>query len=232
MAGRRIELARQRDERPLYKIRLFLLCWVLMPLGVFAFTLTFGHRGMYIPTIGLSCLIAMNFQAISPRVQGDYALGNAKAGRWDAQRFMAAFSKTAAVAASVVVVCLMIRYSPLVCNYGAWQASAQLSSHLLRQFLISASILPHKSCVFVNQAPDSLENASDGSPQPKEVAFPQGYSFTSWLKLYLPSSHARVVLGKRSRAKYFSGFVRFSNYLWTKKTLVVFVSMGRPHKTR
>jgi hypothetical protein len=126
----------------------------------------------------------------------------------------------------------MITYSPLVCSYGAWQASAQLSSHLLRQFLISASILPDKSCVFVNQAPDSLENTPDGSPQPKELAFPQGYSFTSWLKLYLPSSHARVILGKRSKAKCVSGFVRLSNCLWTKSTAVVFVSMGRPNKTR
>ncbi|MGC8908556.1 MAG: hypothetical protein ACP5M0_14105 [Desulfomonilaceae bacterium] len=232
MGSRKIELALQTDKRPLYKIRIFLLCWLFMPLAVFAFTLTFGHRGMYIPTIALSCLIALNFQAVSRRVQGAHARGNAKPAYWDARRLLAALSKTAAVAASVVVVCLMIRYSPLVCNYGAWQASAQLSSHLLRQFLISASILPDKSCVVVNQAPDSLENASDGSPQPKEVAFPQGYSFSSWLKLYLPSSHARVILGKRSRAKYFSGFVRFSNYLWTKKTLVVFVSMGRPHKTR
>jgi len=232
LGSQTLKLRGQTDERPLYKSRIFFLCWLLMPLAVYAFTLTFGHRGMYIPAIALSCLIALNFQALSPCVKEAHSCGNAKNRSWDARRLLVALPRAATVAASVCVVCLMITYSPLVCSYGAWQASAQLSSHLLRQFLISASILPDKSCVFVNQAPDSLENTPDGSPQPKELAFPQGYSFTSWLKLYLPSSHARVILGKRSKAKCVSGFVRLSNCLWTKSTAVVFVSMGRPNKTR
>ncbi len=227
-----IKSARHSDTCPLYRIRIFFLCWLLMPLTIYAFTLTFGHRGMYIPTIALSCLLALNFQGVSPRIPKAHSFWNAVAASWDARLVLAMLPKATAVVASVCVVCLMIRYSPVVCSYGAWQASAQLSSNLLRQFLISASILPNKGCVFVNQVPDSLANTSDGSPQPKEVAFPQGYSFTSWLKLYLPRSHAKVILGKRSKPKNFSDVLRLSNCLWTKRTLVVFVSIGRPHKTR
>jgi len=220
------------SDHALPKIRVFLICWLLLPLGVYSLTLTFGHRGMYIPTIAFSCLIGLNFQGITPAIEAAYPSVKKTLLSWKGNLFLAMLPKTVAIAASVCVVCILARYSPVLCNYGAWQASADLSSNLLRQFIISASILPDKGCVFVNQVPDSMANTSDGTPQPKEVAFPQDYSFTSWLKLYLPRCHARVILGKRSKAKYFSGFVRLTNCMWTKRTLVVFVSMGKSDKVR
>ncbi len=214
------------------KIRVFFMCWLLLPLGIYCLTLTFGHRGMYIPTMALACLIGLNFQWTSARIQTTYSHWN---GRWFSRKgrpVIETLPKALSIAASIFVVSLMALYSPIVCQYGAWRESAELSSNLLRQFLVSASILPDKSCVFLNQVPDSLANTADGSPQPKEVALPQDYSFTSWLKLYLPRCHSRVILGKRSKAKQFCGFVRLTNCLWTKRTLVVFVSMGRPRDVR
>lgn len=233
-----IGLAQNCAERTFHRchvmprIRIFLICWLILPLAVYSLTLTFGHRGMYMPAVALGCIIGLNFQWVKPAAESVFPLLKGTLLSWKGHPIIPLLPRVLAIAASVCVVLSMARFSPIVCQYGAWRMSAELSSNLLRQFLVSVSMLPEKSYVFVNQVPDSLANASDGGPQPKELAFPRDYSFTSWLKLYLPSSHTKIILGKRSKAKYLSGFVRLSNCLWTKRTLVIFVSMGRPDKTR
>lgn len=214
------------------KLQLFMLAWLLLPLGIFSVSFTFSHRSMYIPAIGLCCLVGLNLEALllSPRSKKGITHRN-----WPASFVESGFwrmlpGKAAAVVA-LCALCLFFRYSPLVCHYGAWHDSAQLTSHLLRQLVTSISMLPHKSFVILNEVPNCLAGYQNVRPTAKEVAFLQAYSFDSWLRLSVPRNQARVVLGRRSQPESFSGSARLTYCLWGKKTLIAFVSLGKKRNT-
>jgi len=210
------------------RLHIFMIFWVLLPLAVLCLSLTFAHRSMYIPAIGLSCLIGINVEHLAACLvtKPPWKLGNWKSWAVGSSVLRTMPGKMSAVAA-VCMMCVLFRYSPLVCHYGAWHDSAQITSHLLRQLVTSISVAPQKCFVVLNEVPDCLTAHQDARPTVKEVAFPQAYGLDSWLKLVLPRNHPRVALGRRSQPQSFTGLARITYCLLGKRTLIAFVSLGR-----
>lgn len=210
------------------KFHIFMIFWVLLPLGVFSLSLTFAHRSMYIPVIGLCCLIGLNIEYLAAfLVTKPFWKGHNRISGSMVSPILRALPVKVSAVAAVFMMCVFLRYSPLVCHYGAWYDSAQLSSHLLRQLVTSIAVAPQKSLVVLNEVPNCLMAYQNVRPTVKEVAFLQSYSFDSWLKLVLPRNHPRIVMGRRSQPQSFSGLARLSYCLWGKRTLIAFVSLGR-----
>jgi len=173
--ARTAEYFRRRNlNRPV----LFLLVWILLPLGVYLPTMTLAPRELYLTLIPFCALLALAVVAIFPVM-----LANLRPGP-----------------NLVVLVALLLSFlpiSPLFRSYGEWQASSDFTGMFFNQITEVARGIPAGDTINLLDLPQDIYVFEEEFGHPQEVSYPVDYTVKSWLELNYPGNGMTVTMGDR-----------------------------------
>lgn len=168
----------------------FLILWLLTPLSIYIFTFTFTQRYMYfsvIPfSIVLSMLIVEAFHAVLRRIKDCGVPGT--------------FHLSVLIKPSALTFVLLsglaislVSYSPLIRNYGEWEAQANISNMFFNKLLTIIYKLPNDAEITIYNRPIFFVISDQKYHHVQTAVNLNEYSIKSWLDLMLPDNHFRII---------------------------------------
>jgi hypothetical protein len=168
---RRADLLNLYRQSPFGRMLLFMGLAVLLPLGVYLPTLSFGHHYLYIPALFFSGLLAILL------VETGKALAR-KAREARAASAGAGFFALAALGLS------LLAFSPLLASYRECRDSGWLSQQLLQRLSAVTAGLPGGSRLDIYELPGSILAYRDDIARARTAAgYLTDYSISSWISL-------------------------------------------------
>jgi hypothetical protein len=195
-----IKTQRRYDIKSLFitdskKPVVFLLAWLLLPLGIYLFLLEHSHRSMYIPVIPfsaiLSVLLVENVQSIISPVSERYCSSGLLL-----RSLLCDFKSINFMILAGLLISLLI-YSPLVRikgEYGEWRDSGEIWSIFLPKLSKITATLPNEAIIHILNLPERISSYQKVIPHAKSVSSLGGYSIKSWLDLNHPSNRMEVIV--------------------------------------
>jgi hypothetical protein len=176
------------------RVLLFLLIWLLLPLGVFLLTRTYEHHSMYISVIPFSAILAIVI------VKGPQAIIKADALKGGLRLFSSPLFlvKIAIFCFFISITIHMLKFSPLLNRYGEWRDSGELSSKFLHRLTELAVDLPDRTRLNIYGLPKNIAYYRIRVPNAKTVSYLYDYSIESWIRLAVDKDMEVSLTGRPS----------------------------------
>lgn len=173
------------------RLTFFLLCWMLLPLGLYLVTSVAGRYYLYIAVIPLTSILAIII------VEGfHYTLRKATKG---ASLISLLFNnwKIPGFALAVLMSVSFIFYSPLFNDYGEWKDSGVIMHSILSKLGQALPGLPDDAVLHIHNYPDSISSYKKVIPHAEEVVYMNDYNIESWLRMNFPGNKIKIIIESR-----------------------------------
>jgi len=186
-----IQLWSRLKNPTLKKMIVFLLLWLLMPLGIFILTLTFAHRSMYISIIPLSGILTImlieGYPFFSKHVRNLLSANNSR---------LTSFIRPAIGGWLIIAgtITTLLAFSPIFKSYGEWKDSGEISRVFLQKLSEITDQLPDGAVLHIFNLPSGISSYENKITALKEATYLADYSIESWLKLHRPRSRMEVIV--------------------------------------
>jgi 4-amino-4-deoxy-L-arabinose transferase-like glycosyltransferase len=174
------------------RIVVFLLIWLLLPLGIFLAIRVFDHRSMYIAVIPFSAILSITLIEGLQIVLRRLARKGTPSGHW--LPFTAAGPFIVATALFVY----LSYFSPMLRTYGEWEALGKVYSVILNKLSETVARLPNHTTIHIYNLPQQIASYQTRIPRVKSFGNLLDHSIKSWLDLTHPDNRIEVVVEKQS----------------------------------
>ncbi|MBI4843175.1 MAG: hypothetical protein HY809_02470, partial [Nitrospirae bacterium] len=154
------------------RLCLFLLIWMVLPLGIYLATSVAGRYYLYIPLLPFCGIISIML------------LGGAGCG---------------GIFTAFVLSVSLLWYSPLFRDYGEWKESGRITSGFLSGLSESLPEMPADASIRIHDYPDGIASYEKITPHAHEVVYMNDYNIKSWLNLKFPGNRFEVSIENRKR---------------------------------
>lgn len=175
------------------RIVVFLLIWLLAPLGLFLATRTFSHRNMYISVIPFSAILSI---ALVEGLRLDVRKLRREQPATGSSWLVYAANGSLVVASGLII--YLLCFSPIVRDYGEWKDSGEISSVVLHRLSQAITDLPDRSTIHIYDLPVGIATYQTKIPHAKSVSYLTDYTIKSWLDLTDPDNRIDVVVENRT----------------------------------
>ncbi|MBI4847186.1 MAG: hypothetical protein HY808_01225 [Nitrospirae bacterium] len=170
------------------RITLFLLFWMVLPLGIYLATSVLGRNYLYIAVIPFSGILSI------AAVEGfHYTVRNLTKG----SSFISSFFhnwKTPGFAAAVFLSASFIWYSPLFHDYGEWKDSGMVTHSILLKLAQALPMFPDDAVLHIYNFPGKISSYEKIIPHAEEVVYMNNYNIKSWLNMNFPGNKLEVII--------------------------------------
>jgi hypothetical protein len=174
---------------PQVRILVFLLVWLLAPLGILLAAVEYAPRYLYFAVAPASILLAKAVVSAFAAVRRRFGQGASSAG----VNGIADAATAVALMALLGILGFLVRYSSLFSTYPEWNASGKVNQMVAERLEAVARMLPDGSTLDVYGIPAGMACYAEEFPHAVNVSYPADWGFESWLRMRLPTKRLTVV---------------------------------------
>lgn len=179
------------------RITLFLLCWMLLPLGLYLLTSVSGRYYLYIAVIPFTSILALiiveGFHYTLRKATKGSSLISLLFNNWTIPGF----------ALAVLMSVSFVFYSPLFNDYGEWKDSGVITQTFLKKLSQALPGLPDDAVLHIYNYPDRISSYKNIIPHAEEVVYMNDYNIESWLRMNFPDSKIKIMIESRKELAYY-----------------------------
>lgn len=160
-----------------------------LPLALYLAAMSFYHRLMYIPTAFFCSFIGLLF------VESTQYVFSLRAPQSKAKmRLGPGLASGCAVLGCSILIVYLVRFSPLVADYGEWRESGNVTGIILSKVSDALPTFPAGATLRFHELPSGIATYQSKLPKAKSVGYLTGYSIKSWLNMMAPEKQLEVVV--------------------------------------
>lgn len=189
------------------RVAIFLICWMLTPLGFYLWLRTFSHWRMYVAVIPacavLSIILVNSISPIIASVRRNRSIFSLKS----LQSIKSAYLNIICFTLTAALVISLVSYSPLIRPYREWKDSGVLCAMIFDKLSQVVEAMPQDETLHIYDLPKRIRSYKNEMPHVKTVTYLEDYTIKSWLNIYYPDNHFDVVVHSYSTLEDFPDFL-------------------------
>ncbi|MCD6219224.1 hypothetical protein J7K43_02430 [Candidatus Calescamantes bacterium] len=174
-----------------FRVFIFLIIWMTIPLPLYLLTFAFTHRTMYFSILPFSIILSYMLTENIKNLRNHMKEWRASNARTQIKNFL--FSKYFHLfLLALFLYSSTIYISPLFQNYDGWKIQSDVTKMFFDKLSNTYSYLPNYAEIEIRNLPQSIHSLKKHFPPTVLFSTLNTYTVKSWLNLHFPENHIQV----------------------------------------